>query len=128
MGLLTEAPTKRVIASNLVKGNIRYDKRLEVYVCPPKAPVNQFSKAYLQVLDALNLIGRTPVDVENPYQIIADFIHGNSLSYETLLYYADHYYSRDTVLQVAHSAGIRNVIIPDSIKNERNCHRNNRFQ
>ena len=48
--------------------------------------------------------------------------------FETLLYYADHYYSRDTVLQVAHSAAIRDINIPDSKISEKNCHANNRFQ
>ena len=104
MGLTTQMPTEHLLATNVAKDCVRYDSKLGVSICPPKAPVNAENKAYLQTLDALNLLDKAPVDAQNPYTILADHIQKNGLQYETLLYYADRFYNRKTIIQLAHTA------------------------
>lgn len=107
MGLTTQMPAERLLATNAAKDCARYDERLGVSICPPKAPIRADNKAYLQTLDALELLDRAPVDAAEPYAILADHISRNGLQYETLLFYADRYYNRKTVIQLAHTAGHR---------------------
>ena len=104
MGLTTQMPTEHLLATNAAKDCIRYDSKLGVSICPPKAPVNAENKAYLQTLDAIDLLDKAPVDVQDPYAILADHIRQNGLHYETLLYYADRYYNRKTIIRLAHTA------------------------
>ena len=104
LGLTSQMPDGRLIATNAAKDCVRYDCRLDVSVCPPKAPINAENKAYLQVLDALDIMDNAPVDAENPYGILAEHIRQNSLMYERLLYYADKCYNRRTVINLAHTA------------------------
>ena len=105
MGLTTQMPTEYLLATNAAKGCIRYDSKLDVSICPPKTPVNAENKAYLQTLDALDLLDKAPVDAQNPYTILAEHIKRKGLRYETLLYYADRYYNRKTIIRLAHTAG-----------------------
>ena len=109
MGLTAQMPTERLLATNAVKGCVRYDARLDVSICPPRVPISADNKAYLQTLDALEWLDKAPVDAEAPYAILAAHISRNGLRYETLLYYADHYYSRKTIIQLAHTAGYKEV-------------------
>ena len=104
MGLTTQMPTEHLLATNAAKDCVRYDSKLGVSICPPKAPVNAGNKAYFQTLDALNLLDKAPVDALNPYTILADHIQKNGLQYETLLYYADRFYNRKTIIRLAHTA------------------------
>lgn len=110
MGLTTQMPAEQLLATNTAKACVRYDSRLGVSICPPKTPVTAENKAYLQTLDALDLLDKAPVDVQNPYSILFDHIRRNNLQYETLLYYADRYYNRKTILQLAHTASQKEVI------------------
>ena len=107
MGLSTQVPNERLIATNAAKDCVRYDKKLEVSICPPKTAVNKENKVYLQVLDALDLLEKAPVNVDNPYAVLYDHIKTNGLQYEQLLFYADSYYNKKTVLNLAHTAGKR---------------------
>ena len=104
LGLTTQIPTEHLLATNVAKDCVRYDSKLGVSICPPKAPVNAKNKAYLQTLDALDLLDKAPVDAKNPYTILAEHIRQNKLQYETLLFYADRYYNRKTILRLAHTA------------------------
>ena len=104
MGLTTQMPTEHLLATNAAKDCVRYDSKLDVSICPPKTPVNAENKAYLQTLDALDLLDKAPVDAQNPYAILADHIHKNGLQYEILLYYADRFYNRKTIIRLAHTA------------------------
>ncbi len=104
MGLTTQMPIEHMIATNVAKRCIQYDKKLGVSICPPKVFVNSSNKRYLQILDSLELLDKAPIDVSNPYTIIADHIQHNNLCYKTLLFYADRYYNRKTIIQIAHTA------------------------
>ena len=105
MGLTPQMPKEQVIATNVAGDCARADKKLNIIIRPPKVEVNASNRAYLQALDVLELMGKAPVDAEQPYEIIANFIRENNLLYEKLLFFADRYYNRNTVIQLAHTAG-----------------------
>ncbi|MCR5294905.1 MAG: hypothetical protein K6E30_07015 [Lachnospiraceae bacterium] len=109
MGLTTQMPAEYLLATNAAHDCIRYDEKLGVSICPPKVPVSAGNKAYLQTLDALDLLEKAPIDAKAPHAILADHIRRNGLEYETLLFLADRYYNRKTVLQLAHTAGQKEV-------------------
>ena len=105
IGLTTQMPKERVIATNMAKECARTDKKLEVVIKPPKAEISAENKDYLQILDALEILDKAPIDAEHPYEIIAEHIREKELRYERLLYFAAHYYNKNTVMQLAHTAG-----------------------
>ncbi len=111
MGLTTQMPKEQVIATNVARECARTDKKLGVVIRPPKVAVNADNRAYLQTLDALELMEKAPVDAEHPYEIIANYIRENDLLYEKLLFFADRYYSRNTIMQLAHTAGEGGIMI-----------------
>lgn len=49
MGLTTQMPMEYLLATNAAKDCVRYDSKLGVSICPPKAPINAANKAYLQM-------------------------------------------------------------------------------
>lgn len=104
LGLTSQIPRQRILATNAARDCMRLDKKLGVVIKPPKTTVTATNKDYLQILDALNLLEKAPVDEEHPYEIIAEHIQKKRLEYKTLLAIADQYYNRNTVLHVAHAA------------------------
>ncbi|MBP5231417.1 MAG: hypothetical protein ILO68_06765 [Clostridia bacterium] len=104
MGLTTQIPAEHLIATNAAKNCVRYDRKLGVSICPPKAPINAQNKPYLQTLDVLELLDKAPINVQNPYTILANHIRLNRLQYEILLYYAYKCYNRATIIRLAHTA------------------------
>lgn len=110
MGLTTQMPRGRLLATNVAKDCMRTNKKLGVLVRPPKVAVNAWNKAYLQTLDVLDMIKRTPVDEKHPHLVVARHIEKHNLRYDILLSLAGQYYNRRTVLELAHTAragGIR---------------------
>ena len=105
IGLATQMPKERVIATNMAKDCTRMDKKLGVTIRPPKAEITAENKSYLQTLDTLELLDKAPIDAEHPYSVIASHIHKLKLQYEKLLFLADRYYNKNTVIQLAHTAG-----------------------
>lgn len=103
LGLTTQIPKERHLVSNNAKNCARLDKKLGVIVHPGKLKVDSNNKQYLEILDALDSIDKTPVDVE-PYEVIGQYIKELNLEYAKLLGYADNYYSKNTILQLAHVA------------------------
>ena len=107
MGLTSQMPRERVLVTNVAKECMRTDKKLGVVIRPPKTPVTAENKNYLQLLDTLELLKKAPVDVEHPYEIIAEHIQRKGLQYKTLLAIADQYYNRNTILNLAHTASMK---------------------
>jgi len=110
MGLTTQMPRERILATNVAKDCARADKKLGVTIRPPKVKITADNKVYLQTLDVLDALEKAPIDVEQPYHAIAKHIYERKLQYRLLLALADHYYDKNTVLQLAHTAsagGIR---------------------
>lgn len=106
MGLATQMPREHLIATNMAKECVRTDKKLGVTIKPPKVEVNADNKIYLQTLDVLDLLDKAPVDAEEPYQVVADYIQEHDLQYGKLLFLADRYYNKNTIMQLAHTAGM----------------------
>lgn len=107
MGLTTQIPAQRVFATNKAVSCIRADKALDIHICPPKVRINAENKHYLQVLDAIDMMGKAPVDADRPYRLIADHIQRAGLDYGELLSIAGKYYNKNTVLALARIAGER---------------------
>lgn len=111
LGLTTQIPKERMIATNLAKDCVRTDKKLGVTIKPPKTPINAQNKKYLQLLDTLELLDKTPIDEEEPYKILANYIQNENLQYGKLLAYADSYYNKKTIFHLAHTASAGGVNI-----------------
>lgn len=104
LGLTTQLPAERVIATNKAKECLRNDKNLGVFIRPPKTEITQDNKQYLQILDVLELLGKAPVDTGNPYILLHDYVEKRDLRYDKLLSIADRYYPRNTIIEIAHIA------------------------
>lgn len=104
LGLTTQLPSERVIATNRAKECLRNDKALGVYIRPPKTEITQENKHYLQMLDVLELIGKAPIDADEPYDILYHYVAKKKLRYDKLLAIADRYYPKNTVIEIAHIA------------------------
>lgn len=111
LGLTSQMPRERVLATNVAKDCMRTDKKLGVVIRPPKATVTAGNKDYLQILDALDLLEKAPVDEEHPYEVVADYIQKKGLHYQILLALADQYYNHNTVLRLAHTANMGGTAI-----------------
>ena len=104
LGLTTQIPSERLIATNAARECVRRDEKLNVSICPPKTKITADNKAYLQMLDALEQMDHAPIDAEEPYQTLADYIQRLHLQYGMLLSLADQYYPQRTIMQLAHTA------------------------
>lgn len=71
MGLTTQLPNERLIATNAAQDCVRRDEKLNVSICPPKTKITAENKAYLQMLDAMEQMERAPIDTEKPYRVLA---------------------------------------------------------
>ena len=111
MGLTTQMPRGRLLATNVAKDCMRTDQKLGVLVRPPKVEVTAGNKAYLQTLDVLDMMKRTPVNEKHPYLVVARHIEKHKLRYDVLLSLAGHYYNRRTVLELAHTASAEDIRI-----------------
>ena len=111
MGLTTQLPATRTIATNKAVKRARVDKKLEVTICPPKTTVTEQNREYLRTLDVLDMLKDAPIDADDPYLIIADFIRRQKLRYDILLATADRYYGKNAVLELAHTAGRGGIAI-----------------
>ncbi|MBC5735245.1 hypothetical protein [Lawsonibacter hominis] len=110
LGLTSQMPRQRTLATNLAKDSARTDKKLDVIIRPPKTKVTAENKAYLQVLDVLEMLDKAPVDSKQPYEIISKYILSQQLRYGTLLAIADNFYNKNTILRLAHTASAGGLI------------------
>jgi len=85
MGLTTQLPNERLIATNAAQDCVRRDEKLNVSICPPKTRITAENKAYLQMLDAMEQMERAPIDAEKPYRVLAEHIQHRKLQYGVLL-------------------------------------------
>lgn len=111
IGLTSLMPAERVFVSNKAQGRTKKDKTLDITVKAPKVTIDEENRAYLQFLDLLNIYDEVPVDAENPYGILGNFVHERNLDYGRLLHLADRHYNGDTIIRLAHVAGTEGVRI-----------------
>ena len=104
LGLSTQMPREHLIATNMAKDCVRVDEKLGVLIRPPKTKIDADNKAYLQTLDAMDLLDKAPIDAERPYEILANHIQTGHLRYGKLLSLADRFYNKNTIMHLAHTA------------------------
>lgn len=100
LGLTTQMPNKRVLVTNKADNHFDADKELDVVVHSQKTVINKENKRYLMVLDILEQINDAPIDIEDPYRLIRDYINQLGLDYSKLFVLANNYYDKDTVTQL----------------------------
>lgn len=104
IGLISQMPRERILATNVAKGCMRTDRKLDVIIRPPKTIITAKNKDYLQVLDMLELVEKAPIDEKHPFEVLADYIQKKELQYIILLALSDRYYNYRTLLCLAHTA------------------------
>ena len=104
IGLTSQMPRERILATNVAKGCMRTDRKLDVIIRPPKTIITAKNKDYLQVLDMLELVEKALIDEKHPFEVLADYIQKKELQYIILLALADRYYNYRTLLCLAHAA------------------------
>ena len=107
LGLTSQIPSKRVLVTNKINNHFDTDKELDVLVCPPKTVVNKENKQYLMLLDILEKIDDAPIDVEDPYKAIRNYISQLGLDYSKLFVIANDYYDKDTITQLEKLVGAK---------------------
>lgn len=105
LGLTAWVPAERVFVSNRVRNRVKTDKSLGIVVRPSKVTIDKENRPYLQFLDLLSIYEEIPVDAENPYGILGGIVRTRGLDYGRLLYFADRYYDKNTIVHLAHVAG-----------------------
>ena len=104
LGLTTQMATERVLATNKATDCIREDKALGIFVKPPKTEITATNKRYLQLLDAIELMDKAPIDEADPYTLLARHMEKEDIRFDTLLALADEYYGKHTIIRIAHIA------------------------
>lgn len=100
MGLTTQIPKERYIATNKATGGKEFDNQLGVVICPSKTRITKYNKLDLQFLDVLDIMDESPVDVEDPYILLAKYIQKVKLDYNHLRSIARKYYNDKTIVQL----------------------------
>ena len=103
LGITTQVNGENYITTNKATNGKRRDKRLGVTIVPPKTTITDENKKYLQILDALESLSSYPIDAEDAFGVIASTITDDA-EYKTLLEMADRYYTRATLVNLAHMA------------------------
>ncbi len=104
LGIVDKIPLERVFTTNKAKDCARVDKKLGITIRPPKVKITAENKQYLKVLDVLDILEDEPVEIDNPFEVIGEYIKSMKLDYCILLAFANHYYNRQTILRLAQVA------------------------
>lgn len=93
-------PARVHFAFNKAKSYTVEDKILKVLISPPKIKITAENKRYLQILDLLEIFGKAPIEVEDPFRFMSDLIEKLGLEYKTLLYFAVMFYNREVLFRL----------------------------
>lgn len=97
MGLVSQMPKHRCIATNLHTKKVPSDIQIEIH--KPAALVTNANYRYLQLLDAISTLDRAPVDAVNPGEVIKGTAKELELSQDILILLARKYYNQKTLLR-----------------------------
>ena len=97
LGLISQMPKKICIASNLHQK--RVPEGIQVEVRKPPVTVNSENYHYLQILDTIRDLDRTPVDAEHPVDILRNTVKTLALNTDTLILLARKYYSNKILIR-----------------------------
>lgn len=101
MHLTTQVPNIIDIATNECKNFNKYEnKNLNVIIRKPKIEVNNNNYKYLQLFDLIENKDNIDIEVENPDEIIYNFITENELDFEKIIKYAMDTKSRTVINKI----------------------------
>lgn len=99
--LTTQVPNIIDIATNECKNFNKYEnKNLNVIIRKPKIEVNNNNYKYLQLFDLIENKDNIDIEVENPDEIIYNFIAENELDFEKIIKYAMDTKSRTVINKI----------------------------
>lgn len=99
--LTTQVPNIIDIATNECKNFNKYEnKNLNVIIRKPKVEVNNNNYKYLQLFDLIENKDNIDIEVENPDEIIYNFITENELDFEKIIKYAMDTKSRTVINKI----------------------------
>lgn len=99
--LTTQVPSIIDIATNECKNFNKYEnKNLNVIIRKPKIEVNNNNYKYLQLFDLIENKDNIDIEVENPDEIIYNFITENELDFEKIIKYAMDTKSRTVINKI----------------------------
>lgn len=99
--LTTQVPNIIDIATNECKNFNKYEnKNLNVIIRKPKIEVNNNNYRYLQLFDLIENKDNIDIEVENPDEIIYNFIAENELDFEKIIKYAMDTKSRTVINKI----------------------------
>ena len=97
IGLVSQMPKKRCIATNL--HTKRIPKGMQIEIRKPLVMVNADNFRYLQILDVISQLDMAPVDTAKPIEIVRAAAHGFSLETDQLILLARKYYGQKTLVR-----------------------------
>lgn len=101
MHLTTQVPNIIDIATNECKNFNKYEnKNLNVIIRKPKVEVNNNNYKYLQLFDLIENKDNIDIEVENPDEVIYNFIAENELDFEKIIKYAMDTKSRTVINKI----------------------------
>lgn len=116
--LTTQVPNVIDIATNECKNFNKYEnKKLNVIIRKPKMAINNENYKYLQLFDLIENKDNIGIEVNNPDEIIYDFIKENKLDFEKIIKYAMDTKSRTVINKILVLA--KQVVVKVNIKDVR---------
>ena len=97
IGLVSQMPKKRCIATNL--HTKRIPKGMQIEIRKPLVMVNADNFRYLQILDVISQLDMAPVDTAKTAEIVRTAAHGFSLETDQLILLARKYYGQKTLVR-----------------------------
>ena len=99
--LTTQVPNIIDIATNECKNFNKYEnKNLNVIIRKPKIEINNENYKYLQLFDLIENKDNIGIEVDNPDEIIYNFIEENELDFEKIIKYAMDTKSRTVINKI----------------------------
>lgn len=97
IGLVSQMPNHRCIATNLHTKRVPPDIRIEIR--KPSTYVNGTNYRYLQLLDVVQNLDSAPVDAAKPAEVIRGAAKEQNLNTDMLILVARKYYSQKTLVR-----------------------------
>ena len=97
IGLVSQMPKKRCIATNL--HTKRIPKGMQIEIRKPPIRVNADNFRYLQILDAIRELDMAPVDTAKPVDVVRATAQEFALKTDQLILMARKYYGQKTLIR-----------------------------
>lgn len=97
IGLVSQMPKKRCIATNLHKKRI--PKGMQIEIRKPPIMVNADNFRYLQILDVIRELDMAPVDTAKPVDVVRAVAQEFALETDQLILMARKYYGQKTLVR-----------------------------